>query len=104
MGLEFRTSSSESSWVSTVWTCTSEQVEHPDDAELFVDHLVRHEVIVRDPVVTDVLCNGRPELAQRTVERRFRAATGLTRGAVAQIERATAARSGSTSLSARRRR
>lgn len=31
---------------------------------------------------------GRPEVSERTLERRFRAATGLTRGAVRQIERA----------------
>jgi hypothetical protein len=59
-----------------------------DDAELLVDHLVRHGVIVRDPVVAEVLGGDRSALNLRTVERRFRAATGLTRGAAAQIERA----------------
>ena len=52
-----------------------------------MDHLVRHGVLVRDPVVTGVLRGDRSELSSRTVERRFRLATGLTRGAVAQIER-----------------
>jgi Helix-turn-helix domain len=62
-----------------------------DDAELLVDHLVRHGVLVRDPVVTGVLRGDRSALSLRTVERRFRLATGLTRGAVAQIERVRAA-------------
>jgi transcriptional regulator GlxA family with amidase domain len=52
-----------------------------------VDHLVRHGVLVRDPVVTGVLRGDRSELSSRTVERRFRLATGLICGAVAQIER-----------------
>ena len=41
--------------------------------------LVRHGALVRDPVVTAVLRGDRPGLSHRTVERRFRAATGLTR-------------------------
>lgn len=58
-----------------------------DDAELLVSHLVRRGVLVSDPVVGALVRGDRPALSQRTVERRFRAATGLTRGAVAQIER-----------------
>lgn len=174
MGLSFETRSSDSSWISTVWTCTSEDVTTmtavasetwglvfwqadgapqaavvgpeqgtstapvppgarfvglqfavgtslrtadtsslvdggvvlpdvgsgsfwldgrrwrtpgADDAELLADDLVRHGALVRDPVVTGVLRGDRSTLSPRTVERRFRAATGLTRGAVAQIER-----------------
>ena len=60
----------------------------PDDAEALVDHLVRDGAIARDPIVSGVLRGGRPEVSERTVERRFRAATGLTRSAVRQIERA----------------
>ena len=44
-------------------------------------------MIARDPVVTAVVRGDRPVLSSRTVERRFRAATGLTRGTIAQIER-----------------
>ncbi len=58
-----------------------------DDAELLVSHLVRCGVLVSDPVVAGLLRGDQPALSQRTVERRFRAATGLTRGAVAQIGR-----------------
>jgi hypothetical protein len=60
----------------------------PDDAEALVEHLVRACAVVRDPTVAEVLRGGRPEVSDRTLERRFRAATGLTRGAVRQIERA----------------
>ena len=67
------------------------QTPGPDDAEALVRHLVRAGTVVRDPLVTDVLRGHRPDTSGRTVERRFRAATGLTRGAVRQIERAVAA-------------
>lgn len=59
----------------------------PDDAEALVDRLVRAGTVVRDPLVTEVRRGHRPEVSERTVERRFRAATGLTQGAVRQIER-----------------
>jgi hypothetical protein len=60
----------------------------PDDAEALVERLVRDGALGRDPIVGEVVRGGRPELSDRTLERRFRAATGLTRGAVRQIERA----------------
>ncbi|WP_285697868.1 helix-turn-helix domain-containing protein [Actinomadura sp. NBRC 104412] len=60
----------------------------PDDAEALVERLVRAGVVVGDPLVAAVLRGHRPSVSERTVERRFRAATGLTQGAVRQIERA----------------
>jgi hypothetical protein len=63
----------------------------PDDAESLVDRLVRAGAVVRDPLVGDVRCGDVPPVCRRTVERRFRAATGLTQGAVRQIERVRAA-------------
>lgn len=63
----------------------------PDDAEALVDRLVRAGSVVRDPLVTAVLRGVRPDVSVRTVERRFRATTGLTHGAVRQIERARTA-------------
>ncbi|GAY09317.1 helix-turn-helix domain-containing protein [Pseudonocardia sp. N23] len=60
----------------------------PDDVEALVGRLVRAGTVVRDPLVADVLRGHHPDVSGRTVERRFRAATGLTRGAVRQIERA----------------
>ncbi|MGW0484049.1 helix-turn-helix domain-containing protein [Nonomuraea sp. NPDC003214] len=178
MGLWFKTRESDSAWVDTVWTCTSEQVtamtsvagarwglvfwEHagrsyagitgpetrtgtapvpegatftgiefavgtslravptpslvdggielpdtsrrtfrldgtrwerpgPDDAEALAGRLVRAGIVVRDPLCAEVLRGHRPAVSERTVERRFRSATGLTRGAVRQIERARTA-------------
>lgn len=62
-----------------------------DDVEALVERLVRAGVVVRDPVVDDVLRGGRPALSSRSVERRFRAATGFSPGRVQQIARARAA-------------
>jgi hypothetical protein len=59
----------------------------PDDAEALVDRLVRAGAVVRDPLVAEIRRGYRPVVSDRTVERRFRAATGLTQGAVRQIER-----------------
>ncbi|MFF3349696.1 helix-turn-helix domain-containing protein [Streptomyces sp. NPDC002779] len=63
----------------------------PDDAEALVERLVRAGIVVRDPLIAEVLRGHHPAVSERTVERRFRAATGLTRGAVRQIERARTA-------------
>jgi Helix-turn-helix domain len=59
----------------------------PDDAETLVEHLVRDGALVRDPIVGELMRGGRPGVSDRTLERRFRAATGLTQGGVRQIER-----------------
>lgn len=59
-----------------------------DDAEALVARLVGSEAVVHDPVVADVLKGRQPSASVRTVERRFIAATGLSRTAVRQIERA----------------
>lgn len=58
-----------------------------DDAESLVERLVRDGALARDPVVGEVLRGVRPPLSERSLERRFRTTTGLTRGAVRQIER-----------------
>ncbi|MGW5670533.1 helix-turn-helix domain-containing protein [Micromonospora sp. NPDC003776] len=60
----------------------------PDDAEALVDRLVHDGAVIRDPLVAEIRRGRRPAVSTRTVERRFRAATGLTQGAVRQIERA----------------
>lgn len=59
----------------------------PDDAEALVERLVGYGVVVRDPVVTAHQQGHHPRVSSRTLERRYRAATGLTRGDVAQIDR-----------------
>ncbi|HML21135.1 MAG TPA: AraC family transcriptional regulator [Aggregatilinea sp.] len=60
-----------------------------DNAETFIDWLVRDGLLVRDTLVRSVL-NGElvRSLTPRTLQRRFLQATGLTHGAVRQIERA----------------
>ncbi|MFC7989626.1 helix-turn-helix domain-containing protein [Streptomyces pilosus] len=63
----------------------------PDDAEALVERLVRAGILVRDPLVAEVLGGHGPAASGRTVERRFRAATGLTRGGIRQTERARTA-------------
>src|SRR5690242_16302025 len=59
-----------------------------DNAEGFVRRLVRQDVLVRDPVVAAALRDAPADVSERTVQRRFLAATGLTRGAIRQISRA----------------
>lgn len=59
-----------------------------DNAEGFVRRLVRQDVLIRDPVVAAALRGASADVSERTVQRRFLAATGLTRGAVRQISRA----------------
>lgn len=60
-----------------------------ENAETFVDRLVRAGLLVRDPLVADVLAGDTPLLVTpRSVQRRVNAATGLTQGAIRQIERA----------------
>lgn len=64
--------------------------EIPDfeNADTFVARLVREELLVCDPVVEDALQNRPSELSLRSVQRRFKRATGMTRGKLDQIERA----------------
>ena len=58
-----------------------------DDAEDLIQRLVRAGVIMRDPMVRDVLRGWPPDATARTVRRHFLSATGLTPGLVHQIER-----------------
>lgn len=60
-----------------------------DNAEAFIERLVREDVLARDPIVAAALDDHRPPpVSLRTVQRRFLATTGLTRTAVGQIVRA----------------
>jgi len=58
------------------------------NAETFVARLVKAGLIHRDPYVQDVLRGASPRLSQRSEQRRFLRATGMTRGTIRQIERA----------------
>jgi hypothetical protein len=62
-----------------------------DNADAFVNRLAREGLLVSDPVVSDAVRGGEANLGRRSVERRVRRATGLTLGAIRQIERATEA-------------
>jgi AraC-like DNA-binding protein len=64
-----------------------------ENIETFVDRLVRHEALLRDPLVHAVLQAQLPDRSLRTVRRRFLFATGLTPKALEQIERAQKAAS-----------
>ncbi|MEU0493410.1 helix-turn-helix domain-containing protein [Nocardiopsis sp. NPDC006139] len=59
-----------------------------DDAEALVARLARAGVISRDPLVDEVVWGGIARVGTRSVQRRVAAATGLTQGAIRQIERA----------------
>jgi hypothetical protein len=59
-----------------------------DSAEQFVGRLVREGLLVRDPLVDEVVAGGMPDVGTRSVQRRVAAATGLTQGGIRQIERA----------------
>jgi hypothetical protein len=58
-----------------------------ENAETFVERLVREDLLVSDPVVKAVLDNQPPAMSLRTVRRRFLLATGLTHKVISQIER-----------------
>jgi len=59
-----------------------------ENADTFVDRLVRDGLLVREPIVEAAIQPGLQEVSIRSVQRRFLKATGLTRGALSQIDRA----------------
>ncbi len=59
-----------------------------DNADTFVERLVRDGLLVRESVVDATLQGHLNDLSLRSTQRRFLYATGLTHGAVRQIERA----------------
>ncbi len=71
------------------WLCGSTW-EFPtyENADTFVNRLVRAGLLVRDPVVDDVMQDYPLDLSTRALQYRFQRATGLTRRAVQQIQRA----------------
>jgi AraC-like DNA-binding protein len=64
------------------------QLPDYDNAETFVDWLVRKGLLVRDPVVDAALQGHLKDREPRTVQRHFMRATGLTQSVARQIERA----------------
>jgi AraC-like DNA-binding protein len=83
-GVDLPVVSRNSFWLNgSVW-----QLPDYDNADTFVDWLVRQGLLVRDPVVDAALQGQLQDRELRTIQRRFLRATGLTRNAVRQIERA----------------
>jgi hypothetical protein len=64
------------------------QFPNYENADTFVDRLVREEILVFDPVVKSVLRGVPQELSPRSVQRHVVQATGLTQGSIRKIERA----------------
>ncbi|WP_395382439.1 helix-turn-helix domain-containing protein [Mesorhizobium sp. UC22_110] len=64
------------------------EIPNFDNAFDFVEHLVREGALVRDPVVQQTMLRKPVAVTERSVQRRFLRATGLTYGTVRQIERA----------------
>lgn len=59
-----------------------------ENADTFVERLIREEMLICDPLLTSVLRGEPQELSPRSIQRRFLRATGLTQGLIRQIERA----------------
>jgi hypothetical protein len=59
-----------------------------ENADTFIDRLVREDLLVYDPIIGSVLRGEPQDLSPRSIQRRFVQATGLTHGTLRQIERA----------------
>lgn len=68
---------------STAW-----QFPNYDNLDVFVNRLMRHNILVYEPVVKAILTGQYRDASVRTAQRRFLQATGITHNAVYQIERA----------------
>jgi AraC-like DNA-binding protein len=83
-GLNLPDASSKSFWLNgSAW-------EFPtfDNADVFINRLVREGLLVREPIVEAALQGELKDVSLRSVQRRFLHATGLTQKAIQQIERA----------------
>ncbi len=64
------------------------QLPDYDNTDTFVDCLVRKGLLAREPIVDAALQGHMNDREIRTIQRRFKHATGLTQGTIRQIERA----------------
>ncbi|MCA9837316.1 MAG: AraC family transcriptional regulator [Trueperaceae bacterium] len=79
--------SSKSIWLNgSAW-----QLPDFENAEAFVEKLVKDQVLQRDALVQAVLQGEEHKVSERTVQRRFLQVTGLSQVNIRQIERARAA-------------
>jgi AraC-like DNA-binding protein len=67
---------------------SSWEVPDFENADTFVERLVRDNLLVHEPIVDATLQGQLQDVSVRSVQRRFLRATGLTHGAICQIERA----------------
>jgi AraC-like DNA-binding protein len=83
-GVDLPTASSNSFWLG------GSNFQFPDyeNADIFVERLVREGLLLRDPVVEAALQGQIKDLTQRAVQYRFLQATGITQSTARQIERA----------------
>ena len=64
------------------------EIPNSENADTFIEGLVRAELLVRDPLI-EIALQGQPlPLSPRTLRHRFLRATGLTQTAIFQMERA----------------
>src|SRR5258708_32338471 len=83
-GVDLPTASSNSFWLDgSVWQCPDYE-----NADIFVERLVREGLLARDPVVEAALQGQLKDLTQRAVQYRFLQATGITQSTARQTERA----------------
>ena len=59
-----------------------------ENADVFVNRLIRQGILVRDPVVEAAIQGHTPDMSLRSLQYRFLQATGLTHKTIQQIERA----------------
>jgi AraC-like DNA-binding protein len=62
-----------------------------ENADVFVDRLIRQGILARDPVVEAAIQGHTPDMSVRSLQYRFLRATGLTHKTIQQIERARSA-------------
>src|SRR5918999_1286308 len=62
-----------------------------ENADVFVDRLIRQGILVRDPVVEVAIQGHAPAVSIRSLQYRFLQATGVTHKTIQQIERAHSA-------------
>ena len=82
--LDLPNASSTSFWLSgSAW-----QFPTYENADTFIERLLREELLVCDPIIQPVYRGEPPELSSRSIQRRFVQATELTQGSIRKIERA----------------
>ena len=73
----------------SVYVC-GESLEIPtfENADSFINYLVKQDKLVAEPLVSTILQNQALDVSLRTAQRRFLKATGMTYSTFEQIERA----------------